>query len=209
MSQAKPSFSRYDLSPLGGRELIGVGWRVSVRVSRAACIASPAHIPAMVGKNRISLKRTDGCRVTHLLRVFTGVSSPSDAALTLYPEVRQDAKVEGPACRLRASEGPACQVRCARLDYPFGFCGHDERAPPILPFLEGPACQVRASEGPACRVRCARLDHPFHFDGRDKRVPPREVRQSSLSPFKCVITSENAAAPHAAQDLLPRCSLAT
>jgi hypothetical protein len=34
------------------------------------------------------------------------------------------------ACRVRFSEGPACRVRCATLDYPFRFSGHDKHAPP-------------------------------------------------------------------------------
>jgi hypothetical protein len=72
--------------------------------------------------------------------------------------------------RFRLSEGRACRVRCATLDDPFRFIGHDKHAPPNL-LSEGRACRVR-SEGPACRVRCARLDDPFRFIGHDKHAPP-------------------------------------
>jgi len=54
-------------------------------------------------------------------------------------------------------EGLARRVRCAKLDYPFRFIGHDKRAPPN--FL---------SEGRACQVRCARDDLPETFTQRDR-----------------------------------------
>ena len=77
---------------------------------------------------------------------------------------------EGRACRIRL-EGPACQVRCATIDYPCRFAGHDKHAPPI-PF----------SEGRACRVRRARLDDPSRFNGHDKHAPPT-CRLESAAPL--------------------------
>jgi hypothetical protein len=43
----------------------------------------------------------------------------------------------GPACQVRLSEGRACRVRCATLDYPLQFSGHDKRAPPRV-YLRAP-----------------------------------------------------------------------
>jgi hypothetical protein len=54
---------------------------------------------------------------------------------------RVGSPVEGPACQVRLSggsacrvrlEGPACQVRCAIMDNPSHFGGHDKYAPPIF-----------------------------------------------------------------------------
>jgi len=56
-----------------------------------------------------------------------------------------DTVSEGRACRVRL-EGPACQVRCATIDYPSRFAGHDKHAPPTplpTPLSKGPVCRVR------------------------------------------------------------------
>jgi len=67
--------------------------------------------------------------------------SPHAGRESIFPRVRGDARgaafrqpSEKLACCVPLAEGPAGRVRCATLDYPFQFLGHDRRAPPNFPF---------------------------------------------------------------------------
>ena len=88
---------------------------------------------------------------------------------------------DGRARRVRVAEGPARRVRSTKLDYPFGFGGRDEHAPPTT-LSEGPACRVRL-EGRARRVRRIRFDNPSCFIGHDKRAPVIVSRKDVLVTF--------------------------